>query len=151
MSRVLQPGPAAAVTTARVPRTAALSTRTRSRRSSEDPSATPRAATSASASPATPFPPSTPRHCASLPSAPTARHALRRRGRGGRRGARCAAPGDDHAPEPDAEKEYQQDQRERIGGSSDDHHEDAGPGDFVEQRSESRDAEENEGESAELI
>ena len=76
---------------------------------------------------------------------------MRERRRGGRVGARYAPPRDDQAAEPDAEQEYQQDQRERVRGPADDHDEDASPGDFVEQRCKGGDSQENEGECPELI
>jgi len=48
-------------------------------------------------------------------------------------GRREPSTGHDAASDPDAEQEDEQDERERVGRAADDHREDAGPRDFVEQ------------------
>src|SRR5437763_1779388 len=122
MSRVLQRGAARATTSAKLASAPAPSTRAPSRRCSADPSATPRAARPARARAATTF--------TSSPARGGQR--LSPGGGGGGFGRDGAAPGHDGATDTNAEQEHEQHQREGVGGAPNDHHQHAGPGNFVE-------------------
>ena len=62
-------------------------------------------------------------------------------GGGGGFGRDGAAPGHERATDTNAEEEHEQHQREGVGGAPNDHHQHAGPGNFVEQGGKGREAE----------